>query len=224
MSKKTPDRASANQPLEIDCAALALRKLMTEQCRMPDGIATYYSGTRAQFMAAGFPERSLPTPKGRRTKLRLAPGGSAYQPQADAWISPDEDGNIELEIHWSGNLGNCGHLALTEIARTASRAVAGWALPRGWNSKEVPTDRLFDYPEIVKNYGLPRDRRFKYTPEFLRQLHNLAHTVFLTICAGEVLPIEAAPAVPMEVPEADTLGAERLARALIASAKGQHGA
>lgn len=210
--KIKPQRASDRAALPIDCAKHALRDLMTEQCRIPGGFATYYEGTRAQFIEAGFPERTLPGPNGRRTKLRLSPGLSSYQAEADAWLTPADHG-LELEIHWSAHgPGGCAHPALTEIARMAMISVAFWSRSSEMMCREVPTERLL---ERETDYRLSPSRRFEYTPAFASELLDFSLSIKDKITRGELTAIRSTPTIRIE-PDTGSLDAERGARALLA--------
>lgn len=215
MAERKSTRASERVALAIDCSKPALRNLMTEQCRIPSGFATFYEGTRAQFVDAGFPERGLPSPKGRRTKLRLAPGGSCYQSEADAWLTPEGD-NVELEIHWTHDgPGGCAHPALTEIARMALIGFSYWTRSPEWQSNEVPTEKLLEHET---DYDLSPDRRFEYTPGFAQELVTFALGLRGKITRGEIMAIRPKTQVARE-PDTASLDAERMARSLIASAQ-----
>ena len=214
-------RASARLPLSIDCSKQALRNLMTEQCRIPGGFATFYTGTRTQFMAAGFPEKALPAE--RRTKLRLAPGGACYQPDAegvDAWFDPS-DRALELEIHWSPKgPGGCCHPALREMGRIATIAARAWVVPSDWQSLEAPIERLLDNPDLATDYRMAPDLRFQYTKAFKTQVEYLVDCLLTELQSGEIMPLASAAAPAMEeAPELASLDAERIARSAIASAR-----
>mgnify|MGYP003393966641 CR=1 FL=1 len=219
MAERKITRASERVALAIDCSKSALRNLMTEQCRTPSGFATFYEDTRAQFVDAGFTERSLPSPKGRRTKFRLAPGGSCYQSEADAWLTPDGD-HIELEIHWiHSGPGGCAHPALTEIARMALIGFSYWTHSAEWQSNEVPTEKLLKHET---DYHLDAGQRFEYTPAFARELTTFGLSFKGAITRGEIMAIRPKPNVEKE-PDTTSLDAERMARSLIAHAKATTG-
>jgi hypothetical protein len=220
MADRRTTKASDRLPLAIDCSNDKLRNLMTEQCRIAGGFATYYTGTREQFATSGFPERCL-TPA-RRTKLRIAPGGDCFDAEVDAWITPGAP-RMELEIHWSeeGPHG-CGHPVLTEISRLTLCTAGKWFEPEDYRSREVPIGRLLEVASRgLSDYSLPPERRFQYTAEFKRRLVDLKHWLYSEIRKGEVMPMEAEPAAPVaEPPEEASLDVERLARSAIAQAKG----
>jgi hypothetical protein len=172
-------RASERLPLPIDCSKNELRNLMTEQCRIRGGFATYYAGSREDFIAAGLPERSLPAPKSRRTKLRIALGWHCCQAEADAWLTPN-GATLELEIHWDpSGPGGCGHPALVEMARMMIIDLAYWTGPQ-YPSLEVPVDRLLNSKGEV-DYTMPAHKRLQYTAAFRDRLRQLHDTLFHTI-------------------------------------------
>lgn len=219
-TKASTDRASARLPIALECSRRALRDLMTEQCRRPGGFATYYSGTAAQFAAAGLPERVLTV--ARRTKLRVAPGGDAYDREVDAWLTPGAP-RMELEIHWSDRgPGGCCHPALGESARLTLMTAGSWFEPEDWKSREAPIGRLLQAAaDGVGDYRLSPDRRFQYTPEFKRTLMNMKNWLYEEIRRGEILPLDVQPvALQTAADEVPGLDIERMVSATIRRAKG----
>lgn len=190
-AKAQGQRASQVQPISIDASAATLRNLMTEQCKIPTGFATFYEGTASQFGAAGFPVEAIPSDDVDRP-LQIDPGGHAYESQVEAWFRR-KGAVVELEIHWGmDGPGGCGHPALTEIARMTLVDLSFWTESYGLNSiGEVPTDRLLACGRAT-DYSLSPDKRFRFTPDFYRALQNMKSMAYTMIRRGEVIPIEPA--------------------------------
>src|SRR5690349_3764839 len=116
---RAPKKASEQFGLQLDVKAPAFRDLMTEQSHVPDGWATYYVGTSAQFAALGIPPRLMPVGEKRRN-LQINGHRATLQRKADM---------IELSLYW-GIPGpahyDAGHPALAELARMIHCSISYW--------------------------------------------------------------------------------------------------
>jgi len=189
--RTTSVRASDRQPVAIDASSNELRALMTEQCRRPEGgFATYYFGSYEQFMSIGLPERVLACGKSTHS-FRLAPGGHATSSnqEVDAFLRRrGDDGRLELEIHWSDSgPRQCGHPAITEIARMALCGMGYWTQSAEWNSPEVPTAKLIE--SELTSYDLSPDRHFNWTPQSKSRLLHLRNWLWEEIMRCELVEV-----------------------------------
>lgn len=197
-AQPTRRRASEKRPVSIEAGGGELLSLMTEQCKTDGGWSTFYSGNRAQFIAAGVPSELFPATD-EPTSFRLAPGPSRwFGGEVNAYLT-QAGKDFDMEIQW-GERGPylCAHPALQTIARAMTSRL--WDLTRDErypDMDDVPVARLLSLPETCG--ALSPDRRIEFSLEFKTILRNQIYaTIWNGILNGEILPVET-PSAPVKL-------------------------
>jgi hypothetical protein len=175
--------------MKLDMSAAALRDLMTEQCKTPTGWATYYTGTRAEMLAAGIPENLLGS--------QSAP--VEFRANGQECAIGCEGTNYELTIHWHDKspwYHSAGHPALAEIGRMCRINNRSWLTDpiglREDDKAEVNVERLCDDP-MACDYRLPRYKRFALNPEIRQKLFVIENELAYLWNSAEIFAIDTTP-------------------------------
>lgn len=186
-----PTRASERaQAVHINAAHMALKWLMTEQCRTDSGgYVTVYQGTHQELLAAGVPENAFAPD----FDIQLTNACCTGDRERVTGSMREVNGVFELEIRW-GRIRpymQGSHPALSELARMMLIDMMRWTNDYKTNSMEQPFSELAADKRATDFKPPAGARKFKVTPEFHKVLRDAASRIYqLVHTEGEILLAE----------------------------------